>query len=130
MLTKLDWQAIRRGNVTPSDIADATTRMRAVSSYLEQMARELPASSVAHIYASLSRVFCSQLQKIVSPAVECGGQSSTVDSNTEALGWMRTPDEASDPFKWFDMRFLYGDQTNFGAGDEDEIEQLRCNLFL
>lgn len=130
MLTNTDWKAIRRGNVTPSDITDATSRMKAVSKYLEQMARELPASSAAHIYANLSRVFCAQLDRIINPEIEKGGQSSTSDLNTATPDWLRVPNEGSDPFTLFDMGFLCGDQTNFGSGDINNMEELYNMVFL
>jgi hypothetical protein len=130
VLILINIQAIRRGNVNPSDIVDATSRMKAVSKYLEQMARELPASSAAHIYASLSKVFCSQLDRIINPNNGDGGQSSTSDPNTGAPDWLRAPNDGSDPFTWFDMGFLYGDQTSFGSGEIDNVEELYNMVFL
>lgn len=129
MLTDTLCQAIRRGNATQLDVADATSRMKAVSKYLEQMARELPASSAAHIYASLSMVFCSQLDRIINPTSELGGHSSTGEPDTATPEWLRAPNEGSDPFTWFDMGFLYGDQTNFGFGDINDMEELSNSVF-
>lgn len=116
--------------MTPSDISDATSRMQAVSKYLEQMARELPASSAAHIYASLARVFCAQLDRIINPEIEKGGQSSASDPNTATPDWLRSPNEGSDPFTLFDMGFLCGDQTNFGSGDINNVEELYNMVFI
>ena len=93
------------------------------------MARELPASSAVHIYASLSKVFCSQLDRIINTDIEHGDHSSVDDTAIANPDWWRTPDDGSDPFTWFDMGFLYGDQTDFGSGNDNDVEELFDTVF-
>jgi hypothetical protein len=134
--TNANCQAIRRGNVTPSDIADATSKTNAVSKYLEQMARELPSSSAAHIYASLSKVLCAQLAKILHLPSEGGvhppGAVNDPNLNTTAIDWLGDPNEplGSDPFPLFDMGLLFGEQGSLVYGDFSGMEEFSSTLIL
>ncbi|KAL0935694.1 prib protein [Colletotrichum truncatum] len=110
-------QAIRRDNLPFNDVVEATSRVHAVSEHLEGIAEESPATSAAHIYASLTRMFISRLN---TTNVEDGDapQGPNIDANISVPGWLRGSEAGSlDPAAWFQMGFLNTDDSGLDLGD-------------
>ncbi|CAK7205165.1 hypothetical protein SEUCBS139899_007930 [Sporothrix eucalyptigena] len=83
--------AIQRGGLSLVKIDQAAAKVRAIPDHLDRIAARLPATSAAHLYASLSGFFVAQLDKVVRNNAERYGASGggavsgtgSVNNNTD-----------------------------------------------
>ena len=69
--------AIQRGGLSLVKIDQAAAKVRAIPDHLDRIAARLPTTSAAHLYASLSAFFVTQLDKIVRNNAERYGASAS-----------------------------------------------------
>lgn len=119
--TICDLQAVKRGGLTSTDVAEASSKVRAIPDHLEVIADQLPPTSAANLYIGLSKFFVCKLDNIASPGddSECGGNTQ----DPFVSDWWKSVDLALlDSTAWIDMNFLSSEppintQTWDGAED-------------
>ncbi|OAA64279.1 fungal transcriptional regulatory protein [Niveomyces insectorum RCEF 264] len=72
--------AIQRGGLSMATVEQAAARVRAIPGHLDRIAGRLPATSAAHLYASLSRFFVTQLDKVVRNTERSNTARSSADN--------------------------------------------------
>ncbi|CAK7227690.1 hypothetical protein SCUCBS95973_006629 [Sporothrix curviconia] len=97
--------AIQRGGLSLVKIDQAAAKVRAIPDHLDRVAARLPATSAAHLYASLSAFFVTQLDKVVRNNAErygaAGGGGAvsgagSVNNNTDERSYAADSDDGAD----------------------------------
>ncbi|KAL0935704.1 prib protein [Colletotrichum truncatum] len=122
--------ALKRGNLPYADVAEAASKVQTAHIYMEKMAHELPDTSAVHIYLALSRVFASEVEKILKTESNNQDQEMSGDPSLFMPDWLRGVNSSSlDPALWFDVGFLTVEQPNLNAVDPSGIEGLNNLTF-
>lgn len=94
-------------------VEQAAALVRAVPGHFDKIAAMLPATSATHLYASLTRFFASQLDRVARNNTETASQDERGDGDQDLLlgDWWRTVDGGLlDSTTWMDMGFLSSEQ--------------------
>ncbi|KAK7436003.1 hypothetical protein Landi51_12757 [Colletotrichum acutatum] len=121
-------QALSRGDISSVDHETAASQIRAISTWLEEKAQALPATSIASLYSAFSRLLVSGLGGEASNDTQ-RRQDHTSDETPDSLmtDWSRAVDVASlNPMDWLDMSFL-GNEDSFGGLENVDFNDLNDN---
>ncbi|XEU97535.1 hypothetical protein FSHL1_002821 [Fusarium sambucinum] len=101
-------QAIKRGGQAKSDVDNAVVKIRAIPQHLGAIARGLPASSHAHLYSSLSKIFAGQtLETSTEPTNSDPATDSLLSQDAAPEDWFSWGEVGYiAPDAWLDMGFL------------------------
>ncbi|EFX03249.1 fungal transcriptional regulatory protein [Grosmannia clavigera kw1407] len=104
--------AIQRTGLSLDQVAQAAAQVRAIPGHLDKVAAMLPATSATHLYASLSRFFVSQLDRVVRNTDTIGqDERGEHDQDSLLADWWKTVDGGLlDTTTWMDLGFLSSDQ--------------------
>ncbi|CAK7236517.1 hypothetical protein SBRCBS47491_009663 [Sporothrix bragantina] len=117
--------AIQRGGLSLVKIDQAAAKVRAIPDHLDRIAARLPTTSAAHLYASLSAFFVTQLDKVVRNNAERygaagggGGVSGTgsVNNNADDQSFAADSDDGADEGNG-------NDEADGGDGPAQQLQQ-------
>ncbi|UZP43494.1 hypothetical protein NXS19_011306 [Fusarium pseudograminearum] len=77
-------QATKKNLLSIQETADAASYMRAIPEHLDKIAQQLPVTSLARMYASLSRCLMLQLNKDIVPVGERSGSIVSLFNSSSA----------------------------------------------
>ncbi|KAH6962039.1 hypothetical protein BKA56DRAFT_598235 [Ilyonectria sp. MPI-CAGE-AT-0026] len=122
-------QAIKRGGLTSTDVAEASSKVRAIPDHLEVIAEQLPPTSAANLYMGLSKFFVCKLDNIASAGddSECGGNAQ----DPFVSDWWKSVDLALlDSTAWIDMNFLSSEPPVMSTETWDGAEEQGLGDFV
>lgn len=91
------FQAVKRNILSPGEVSQVTLKARAIPEYMDSISQLLPTSSAARLYASLSRCFVTQLDKLVTGA-SLQNEPGIDNLDTSSGDWWKPGDE-----DWLDV---------------------------
>ncbi|KAK1493759.1 hypothetical protein CCUS01_03060 [Colletotrichum cuscutae] len=114
-------QALSRGSLSSVDHGAAASQIRAISTWLEEKAHALPATSIASLYSGFSRMLVSELDGETSNDTQRRQNHTSYETPDSFMtDWSRAIDVTSlNPMDWLDMSFLGNEDSFVGLENVD-----------
>ncbi|KAI5460428.1 fungal transcriptional regulatory protein [Mariannaea sp. PMI_226] len=122
-------QLIKSRILEANDVAQAASRVRAIPAHMETLARNLPATSAAHLYSDLCQFFAQQLDIFMSMSTDHGSHPSGDQDNLFADWWKAVEVGSLDSNSWFDTTFLGSEGLMSITNDFNTPGELGLNDF-
>ncbi|KAK1477755.1 hypothetical protein CABS01_03057 [Colletotrichum abscissum] len=114
-------QALSRGSLSSVDHGAAASQIRAISTWLEEKAQSLPATSIASLYSGFSQILVSELDGETSNDTQRRQNYTSYETPDSFMtDWSRAVDITSlNPMDWLDMSFLGNEDSFVGLENVD-----------
>ncbi|KAK1539922.1 uncharacterized protein CCOS01_01236 [Colletotrichum costaricense] len=114
-------QALSRGSLSSVDHGAAASQIRAISTWLEEKAQSLPATSIASLYSGFSQILVSELDGETSNDTQRRQNHTSYETPDSFMtDWSRAVDVTSlNPMDWLDMSFLGNEDSFVGLENVD-----------